>query len=109
MRADPTRSERQARTRAKLVDAAERLFTSQGFHATSVDAVAAEAGYTKGAVYSNFRSKEDLFFALYERRLEERLREFETLMEAAPSAVEGLEAAALTAAPRSDADDGWLA
>lgn len=109
MRAVPTRAERQARTRAELVDAAERLFTSQGFHATSVDAVAAEAGYTKGAVYSNFRSKEDLFFALYERRLERRLQEFETLMASAPSALEGLVGAARTAAPRSDADDGWIA
>ena len=52
-----TRAERQQRTREDLVDAAERLFSGQGFHATSLDAVAAEAGYTKGAVYSNFESK----------------------------------------------------
>ena len=109
MRIVPTRAERQARTRAELIDAAERLFTGQGFHATSVDAVAAEAGYTKGADYSNFRSKEDLFFALYERRLDQRVREFEELLEAAPSAPEGLKAIARTTAPRTEADDGWLA
>ena len=51
-----------------MIEAAESLFVEQGFHATSVDQVAAEAGYTKGAVYSNFESKEDLFLAVYEQR-----------------------------------------
>jgi AcrR family transcriptional regulator len=108
MYALPTRFERQARTCAELIDAAERLFTSHGVHAASVDAVAADAGYTKGPVYSNFRSKEDLFFAVYERRLEQRLREFEAILEAAPNAFEGLQETTRTAAPRSDSD-GWLA
>ena len=45
-------------------------FSADGYHATSLDAVADEAGFTKGAVYSNFSSKEDLFFAVYERRVE---------------------------------------
>jgi AcrR family transcriptional regulator len=109
MYALPTRFERQARTCAELIDAAERLFTSHGVHAASVDAVAAEAGHTKGAVYSNFRSKEDLFFAVYGRRLEQRLREFEAILEAAPNVFEGLQETTRTAAPRSDSDDGWLA
>ena len=56
-----SRTERQAETRRDLIDAAERRFTDQGFHATSIDAVAREAGYTKGAVYSNFASKETSF------------------------------------------------
>jgi AcrR family transcriptional regulator len=109
MRAVPSRAERQALTRTALVDAAERLFVAQGFHATSLDSVAAEAGYTKGAVYSNFASKEDLFFAVYERRLDARLAEFEAIMADAPTARDALQTAALTAAPRSDRDDGWLA
>jgi AcrR family transcriptional regulator len=109
MRTVPTRAERRARTRTELVDAAERLFTAQGFHATSLDAVAAEAGYTKGAVYSNFASKEDLFFAIYERRLEQRVAEFEAIFATAPTALDGLREAARTAAPRSDRSDGWLA
>jgi AcrR family transcriptional regulator len=69
MRTVQTRAERQAQTREDLIDAAEELFTANGFHATSLDAVAIAAGYTKGAVYSNFSSKEDLFFAVYERRV----------------------------------------
>src|SRR3712207_5988200 len=75
MRTRLTRVEQRERTRADLVDAAERRFTRDGFHATSVDQVAAEAGYTKGAVYSNFASKEDLFFAVYERRAERAIDE----------------------------------
>jgi AcrR family transcriptional regulator len=74
-----SRAESKARTRGDLVDAAERLFTSSGFHATSLDQVAGEAGYTKGAVYSNFDSKEDLFFAVYERRVERALEAFAPL------------------------------
>jgi AcrR family transcriptional regulator len=108
MPAVPTRAERQEQTRTGLIDAAERLFTRHGFHATSLDAVAAEAGFTKGAVYSNFESKEDLFFAVYERRLDARIAEFNALIEDAPTAVEALEAAARTAASGSR-DDGWLA
>ena len=109
MRAVPSRAERQARTRSALVDAAERLFVAKGFHATSLDAVAAEAGYTKGAVYSNFASKEDLFFAVYERRLDTRVAEIHALLEAAPLARDAIEAMARTATIRSEQDDGWLA
>ena len=60
-----SRAERRQQTREELLSAAEACFVSQGFHATSVDQVAEQAGYTKGAVYSNFASKEDLFFAVY--------------------------------------------
>jgi AcrR family transcriptional regulator len=109
MRTVPSRAERQALTRTALVDAAERLFVAQGFHATSLDSVAAEAGYTKGAVYSNFGSKEDLFFAVYERRLDARVAEFEEIIEAAPTAWDALHAAAMTAGPRTERGDGWLA
>jgi AcrR family transcriptional regulator len=109
MRTVPSRAERQTLTRTALLDAAERLFIAQGFHATSLDAVAAEAGYTKGAVYSNFASKEDLFFAVYERRVEARVAEFEALLEAAPLARDAIEAMARTAPMRSERADGWLA
>ena len=70
MRTAPTRADRRSETRAQLIAVAERRFTADGYHATSLDAVADDAGFTKGAVYSNFSSKEDLFFAVYERRVE---------------------------------------
>ncbi|WP_405136601.1 TetR/AcrR family transcriptional regulator [Nocardia sp. NBC_01388] len=55
-----TRAESQALTREELIEAAERLFYADGYHATSLAAIAAEAGRTIGAVYSNFDRKEDL-------------------------------------------------
>ena len=62
----PTREEKKAATRRKLLDAAAALVASRGAMATSLDAIADKAGLTKGAVYSNFASKEDLLFALVE-------------------------------------------
>lgn len=109
MRVAPTRAQRQARTRKELVDAAERLFTAQGFHATSLDAVAAEAGFTKGAVYSNFASKEDLFFAVYERRVDGRVAEVERTLETAPTLREGVDRIIPGNGDRPQASDGWMA
>jgi AcrR family transcriptional regulator len=105
----PTRDERKARTRAELLDAAERLFVRDGFHATSVDAVADEARYTKGAVYSNFDSKEDLFLAVYERRVERAIPEMEAALAAADDPAGGIERLAGEAAARRAEEDGWLA
>ena len=58
------REESKARTRSDLLRAASRLFVRNGFVATSLSDIAEEAALTKGAVYSNFDSKEDLFIAL---------------------------------------------
>jgi AcrR family transcriptional regulator len=103
----PTRDERKARTRQELIHAAERLFIRDGFHATSVEVVADEAGYTKGAVYSNFDSKEDLFFAVYERRVDRAVAEMEaTFADGDP--VAGIAQLAEEAAARREIDDGWL-
>ena len=107
MRTALTRADRQARTRGELVDAADRLFTTRGFHATSVDAVADAAGYTKGAVYSNFASKEDLFFAVYARRVDRRVEEMEETLAAGETVYEGMER--LIAGLEQRRDDGWLA
>ncbi len=107
MRMALTRADRQARTREELVEAADRLFTTNGFHATSIDAVADAAGYTKGAVYSNFASKEDLFFAVYERRVDRRVEEMEATLAGGETAYEGMER--LIAALEQRDDDGWLA
>ncbi|MEV6771493.1 TetR/AcrR family transcriptional regulator [Nocardia sp. NPDC051030] len=55
-----TRSESQARTRADLLATARDLFLTDGYAKTSLERVAEEAGYSKGAVYSNFRTKKEL-------------------------------------------------
>ena len=103
-----TREERRVRTREDLVDAADRLFTANGFHTTTVDAIAADAGYTKGAVYSNFASKEDLFFAVYERRVDAAVRASERLL-ADLGTSDAIDRAAADGASRKGRDDGWLA
>jgi AcrR family transcriptional regulator len=54
-------------TRTRLLVTAEELFLTRGFAATTVDAVAQEAGFTTGAVYSNFNGKADLFLAVLEQ------------------------------------------
>jgi len=64
-----TRAERKALTREQLVEAALRCFEAQGFAATTLEQIAEEAGVTKGAVYSNFASKEDLFLEVIGREV----------------------------------------
>jgi AcrR family transcriptional regulator len=68
-----TRAEQQSRTRAALVASARRVFGRDGFNGSNLAAIAREAGLTKGAVYSNFDSKADLFLAV----LDDDLASFE--------------------------------
>lgn len=70
-----TREEKKAETRSRLLDAAARVFAREGFHGASVEQIAEEAGYSHGAVYSNFSGKEDLFIALSEEYALARTRE----------------------------------
>jgi len=65
-----TPERRRALTRRHLLEAAAVVFARDGFHRATLDAVAAAAGFTKGAVYSNWRSKDDLFVALLDDRIE---------------------------------------
>jgi AcrR family transcriptional regulator len=69
--ARPSRDEKKAMTRQRLLDAAAIVFGRKGVAAASLDDVAEVAGLTKGAVYSNFASKEDLIFAVLQQRLGE--------------------------------------
>src|SRR4051812_2616803 len=72
-------------TRARLLAAAEEMFLARGFTGTTVDAVAADAGYTTGAVYSNFGGKADLFLAVLEQAAEAELAAVRAALEAARS------------------------
>jgi AcrR family transcriptional regulator len=78
-----TRAERKEDTRCRLLAAAARVFARRGFHAASVEEVAEDAGFSKGAVYSNFNNKEDLFLAMLEARFAERLAEVRATVEGA--------------------------
>jgi AcrR family transcriptional regulator len=59
-----TREQKRAQTRLQLLEAAANVFARRGYHAASVDEVAEEAGFTVGALYSNFAGKQDLFLAM---------------------------------------------
>ena len=60
---------RTAETQKKLLDAAQSTFSEQGFEKTQLEEVAAHAGFTRGAIYAHYASKEDLFLALMEKRV----------------------------------------
>jgi AcrR family transcriptional regulator len=66
-----SRSESVARTRARLLEAAEAVFAENGFGEASLSQIADRAGYTRGAVYANFASKDDLFLAVLDRWLDQ--------------------------------------
>jgi AcrR family transcriptional regulator len=70
-----TQAERRLETREEVLAAASRVFAKNGFHGTSLDAVAEEAGFSRGAVYYNFSDKEQLFLELLDRRCAERARD----------------------------------
>lgn len=70
-----SRTESQELTRAKLIESATRLYLENGYVATSTDQVAEAAGFSRGALYSNFRSKEDLALAVLDAHTEEQFQE----------------------------------
>jgi AcrR family transcriptional regulator len=67
------RAEKREANRARILRAARSVFGERGFHAASIEEIADEAGLSNGAIYYNFDSKGDLFFALLEERLDERI------------------------------------
>src|SRR4051794_20218096 len=70
-----SRAQSQARTRAEILDAAALIFAERGFLGASVEAITETAGYSRGAFYSNFASKEELFAELLQDRVYTRYRE----------------------------------
>jgi AcrR family transcriptional regulator len=75
-----TRAEAREETVARLLDAAWEAFTEEGFAAASVEGIAARAGYTRGAFYSNFADKEAIFLALVDARLAGRVEAVREVM-----------------------------
>ncbi len=71
-----TRQESRLETRTKLLESAAQLFAKGGYEGASVDLIAESAGYSKGAFYSNFKSKEAIFLALLDAH---KRREIEAL------------------------------
>jgi AcrR family transcriptional regulator len=75
------RREQQEQTRELLLDAAAMVFARRGYHEASVEEIASEAGFSTGAVYSNFSGKEELFLALADREVEKQVAEIHAVAE----------------------------
>lgn len=97
-----TRAEQQAQTRERLLAAAEHVVARCGYGGASIDLIAAEAGYSKGAVYSNFESKEAVFLELLRRHMEKNIGELAALMDLGPDTISGALTAWLESMAASD-------
>ena len=75
-----TRAESQAQTRERLLEAARRSFARHGYDGASIDAIAEEAGYSKGAIYSNFHGKEELFLELMRQHMADEVRDIDAVL-----------------------------
>jgi len=75
-----TQEERKQETRKMLLDSAAEIFAQFGFHGATVDKIAEFAGYSKGAVYANFNSKEELFLALLEQKMKSHVDTIHQIM-----------------------------
>lgn len=71
-----TRERRRELTRTALIEAAADLFARQGFHATSLEQIASAAGFTRGAIYKNFKSKEEILIAVVDWTIESQFAAF---------------------------------
>ena len=85
-----TREESKAATREKLLAAASKAFARYGFAAISVDEIAESAGFSRGAFYSNFKSKDHLFLTVVEREIRAWSLEVRDIVSASSSAEETL-------------------
>ncbi len=75
---------RTEKTKAQLLVAAEEVFSRDGFEAAHMDCIAKVAGRSKGAIYAHYKSKDDLFLALFEHRTHlVRKRVFERILKSA--------------------------
>ncbi|HEX4344464.1 MAG TPA: TetR/AcrR family transcriptional regulator [Solirubrobacteraceae bacterium] len=101
-----TRAERTAATRRELLHAAQRRFFRDGYHGTTLDDIADEAGYTKGAVYSTFKSKGGLFLALFDEVVDRRIEELRAVL--APHDTDDAKLAALARQPVDEDNSQFL-
>jgi AcrR family transcriptional regulator len=83
--------EGKAKTRDKILDAAEALYMRKSFNETSMNDIVAESGLSKGALYNHFDSKEELIVAIYDRFIHRTLGQIKMLLEAESTASRKLE------------------
>lgn len=90
-----------------MLEAARRVFLDRGYARATLEAVAEEAGFSKGVVYSQFGSKGDLFMALLDRRIEERASQNEEIAAGLVSA-DGVRELVRDALREEAANSGWV-
>jgi AcrR family transcriptional regulator len=83
-----TRKEKQAHTRECLMHSAAKVFARRGLEHASIDEVAEDAGFTKGAFYANFKNKEELFLAMLDERFAKRIEDIEQVVASEGSAAQ---------------------
>ena len=101
-----TRREKQQRTRKSLLRAAGKLFCQRGLEGASIDEVAQAAGYTKGAFYANFKSKEELFLVMLDERFASELERLDKALAGTQAPEEEARAAAVDFV-HAAADQDW--
>lgn len=103
-----TRADTQAQTRELLIAAAAEVFGRRGYRGATLGDIAREAGFTVGAIYSNFRTKQDLFLAVLEERVGARIDEVESALAAASTSEQAIELTAADTARHLRQDPSWF-
>ena len=106
-RTRPTRIERSVQTRAALLRSASRTICELGMQGASIDRIAAEAGYTKGAFYVHFASKEDLFLAMLDEHFAAELARLDAMLAGVGDPAQEARRAAEDFLQHVDADPQW--
>jgi AcrR family transcriptional regulator len=102
-----TRKESQAHTRECLMNSAAKLFAQRGLQHASIEDLAEDAGFTKGAFYANFKNKEELFLAMLDERFSERAEEIERVVRGEGTDAEKAVRAGADFAAMLHADPEW--
>jgi AcrR family transcriptional regulator len=100
------RVEQVERNRELVLAAAQRVFIARGYAGASLEAIADDAGFSKGVVYSQFGSKPDLFFTLLEQRIEQRAAHHRRAV-AGLAGLDAFQALIRAAAADAESEPGW--
>lgn len=103
-----TRTDSQVQTRQRLIDAGAEVFSRRGYRGAVLGEIAAQAGYTIGAIYSNFRTKQELFLAVLEDHVGARIDEVARALERASTSERAVEIAAADTDRHLREDPTWF-
>jgi AcrR family transcriptional regulator len=102
-----SRKEKQAQTREALLEAALSLIAAEGLEGATIDAIAARAGYTKGAFYANFSSKQELFLVMLDQHFSEEAERLDQVLQPDREPVELARETGLDFVNRIRAEPRW--